>query len=188
MRRLIEDLAEAPLIPPAFIDRYARSEAYSPARRKDGYKFRRKLLTDTQFNVMLGLSQGKTYGELKFEGVSYDPKQIAQIAKTRLGAVTTAQAVGIAVARGVLPPPDPIFPPGEGFVMAYGEASRKRLTPREKQVLVRLANGMTNQQIADEFGTTLNTVKEQVKTLHKKYSSHTQAQLVALAIRMGHIR
>ncbi len=53
------------------------------------------------------------------------------------------------------------------------------LTPRERDLLVSLADGRTNSQIARELGISLNTVKFHLKNLYEKLSVNNRAQAVA---------
>ena len=188
MARLIDDLAEAPLIPEFFIDRFVRSEAWSPWRRKDMPRPKAKLLNDTHYKILVGLSEGKTYDQMKQEGISADPSQMGAIIRGRLGALTNEHAVAVAVAQGIIPAPMPLFPPGRPFqVTSFFENHGKVLTKRQKQVLRRTANGMLDSEIAEEFGVGVETVRSQVKDLRKKYGARNKAHLVAIAIRLGHL-
>lgn len=179
---MIDDLAEAPLIPEHFVDRYVRANAYSVTKGKP-----RKVLTQAQYDVMLALSQGKSFEEMKAEGISNDPSQIAFLAKARLGCTNNAQAVAVAVSHGILPVPEPVFPPGRPLQASIAAHKHTELTKREKQILQRLANGKTAPEIAADFGTSMDTVHTQIKILRSKYSARNSAHLAALAVRMGHI-
>ena len=53
------------------------------------------------------------------------------------------------------------------------------LTDREREILEALAQGMTNQQLANAFGISLNTVKFHLKNLYGKLSVDNRAQAVA---------
>jgi DNA-binding NarL/FixJ family response regulator len=53
------------------------------------------------------------------------------------------------------------------------------LTPRERDLLVLLADGRTNAQIARELGISLNTVKFHLKNLYEKLAVSNRAQAVA---------
>ena len=186
IQRLLDDLAEAPLIPEAFIDRYTRSQAYSPWRAKNSRQAK-KLLTDMQHDVLLALSQGKNFDEMRHEGISADPRQIAFQAKTRLGCLTHHQAIAVAIDNGIIPAPEPTFPPGRNFQVGMAVHRDKTLTKREKQVLQRIANGMTAPQMADDLELSTETVKDSIKALRSKYSAVNIAHLAALAVRLGHI-
>jgi two-component system nitrate/nitrite response regulator NarP len=53
------------------------------------------------------------------------------------------------------------------------------LTDREREILEALAQGMTNQQLANAFGISLNTVKFHLKNLYGKLGVDNRAQAVA---------
>lgn len=53
------------------------------------------------------------------------------------------------------------------------------LTDREREILAALAEGMTNQQLANAFEISLNTVKFHLKNLYGKLSVDNRAQAVA---------
>ena len=60
-----------------------------------------------------------------------------------------------------------------------------RLTPRERQVSARVANGLINKEIAFEFGTTVKTVKVQRARAMAKLHVDSVAELVRLFDRLG---
>jgi len=53
------------------------------------------------------------------------------------------------------------------------------LTDRERQILESLSKGMTNQQLAEDFEISLNTVKFHLKNLYGKMGVENRAQAVA---------
>ncbi|OIQ98415.1 putative transcriptional regulatory protein NarL [mine drainage metagenome] len=57
------------------------------------------------------------------------------------------------------------------------------LTPRERELLVSLSGGMTNQQMAEKAGISLNTVKFHLKNLYEKLGVGNRAQAVAFYLR-----
>jgi DNA-binding NarL/FixJ family response regulator len=62
------------------------------------------------------------------------------------------------------------------------------LTEREREVLVLVARGLSNQQIAEEFIISPHTVKTHVNRVMSKTYSHDRAQLVILAYETGLLR
>jgi DNA-binding NarL/FixJ family response regulator len=62
------------------------------------------------------------------------------------------------------------------------------LTERELQVLLAMASGRTDKQIARQISVTESTVKSHIRTVFHKTGSNNRAQAVALAIRIGLIR
>lgn len=55
------------------------------------------------------------------------------------------------------------------------------LTPREKEVLLLIAEGLTNQQIADKLFVSVLTVNSHRKNLLMKFEAHNTASLIKLA-------
>jgi DNA-binding NarL/FixJ family response regulator len=61
----------------------------------------------------------------------------------------------------------------------------EQLTPREREVLELLAQGMTNKGIAETLVITTNTVKRHLKAVFSKLEVHTRAAAAAKAIQAG---
>jgi FixJ family two-component response regulator len=59
------------------------------------------------------------------------------------------------------------------------------LSPREREVMARVVNGLLNKQIAAEFGTTEATVKEQRGQVMQKMQVRSLAELIRNAGRLG---
>lgn len=59
------------------------------------------------------------------------------------------------------------------------------LTPREKQIVVAIAEGMTNKEIADFLGISVRTVDHHRERLMRKIDAHNAADVVRYATRMG---
>lgn len=59
------------------------------------------------------------------------------------------------------------------------------LTPREREVLQRLASGLGNKQIADQLHISEHTVKFHVASILGKLGAATRTEAVALGIRQG---
>jgi DNA-binding NarL/FixJ family response regulator len=62
------------------------------------------------------------------------------------------------------------------------------LTPREREVLDHIAEGMTNRQVADALGISEQTVKNHVSSILRKLSLNDRTQAVVYAIRQGWVR
>ncbi|PLT30500.1 response regulator [Peribacillus deserti] len=67
----------------------------------------------------------------------------------------------------------------------YEEVSPLALTPREREVLSRVAAGDTNKEIARRFLIAENTVKNHIKNLLEKLQLDNRVQLAAYAVRHG---
>ena len=61
------------------------------------------------------------------------------------------------------------------------------LTPREAEILSKIAEGQTNQQIAHILGMSQETIKKDLASIIRKLSASYRTHAVVLAIRLGHI-
>lgn len=59
------------------------------------------------------------------------------------------------------------------------------LTPRERQILELITEGDNPQQIAQLFGTSVGTVRQQIKTIYKKLQVNTRVQMLKKARLFG---
>ena len=59
------------------------------------------------------------------------------------------------------------------------------LFPRQQQVAQLLAHGLSRQQIADEMGVTLETVKSHLKWVKLNLDANNTTHAVAIALRAG---
>jgi DNA-binding CsgD family transcriptional regulator/RimJ/RimL family protein N-acetyltransferase len=59
------------------------------------------------------------------------------------------------------------------------------LTPREREVLERLALGETNHEIAYQLGISVNTVKNHVRSILEKLSARSRAEAVVTSLQRG---
>jgi len=65
------------------------------------------------------------------------------------------------------------------------DASLEFLTPREREILVLIAEGLTNQEIAKRLGISVKTVQTHRAHILEKLNLHDRAELVRYAIRKG---
>ena len=61
----------------------------------------------------------------------------------------------------------------------------ERLTPREEEVLIRIAEGLTNQEIAEQLVLSVKTVDRHRENIMRKLKLHRRAELVKYAIERG---
>ena len=90
------------------------------------------------------------------------------------------------------PPPTPDFvstqrPESGAEAIGVTSASRQldQLTPRERDVLTRIARGLTNKAIAAELGISRRTVEAHRESLMRKLGIHSVAGLTKLALEVG---
>jgi len=57
------------------------------------------------------------------------------------------------------------------------------LTPRERQIVSAILDGQTNKEIADRFGISDQTVKNQLRTLYAKLGVSGRLQLAMYAVK-----
>ena len=66
-----------------------------------------------------------------------------------------------------------------------GQAPRSELTPKELDVLVAVAEGLSNQQIADRLFVSLSTIKTHLQGIYGKLDVKRRTQAVERARRLG---
>ena len=64
----------------------------------------------------------------------------------------------------------------------------ERLTPREREVLARLADGLDNRTIAKQLGVEYSTVRGYVRSLIDKLGARSRVDVVGIAYRTGLVR
>ena len=57
------------------------------------------------------------------------------------------------------------------------------MTPRERQVINHIADGMSNKEIAGQLNVATHTVKSHVRNIMEKLMLHTRLQIAAYAHR-----
>ena len=62
------------------------------------------------------------------------------------------------------------------------------LTPRQVQILQLIAEGLSNEQIANRLRLSAETVKSHVSAVHAKLGADSRAHAVAIAFRHGLLR
>lgn len=71
------------------------------------------------------------------------------------------------------------------IMAALHESRRTRLSARETQVLALVADGRSNAQIAEDLGIAKRTVATHLESVFIKTGSHSRANAVAAAVRLG---
>lgn len=71
------------------------------------------------------------------------------------------------------------------IILDNASVGKKTLTPREQEILVCIASGLTNPQIASQLYISVKTVDTHRYRIMKKLDLHTIADLVRYAIRTG---
>jgi DNA-binding NarL/FixJ family response regulator len=98
---------------------------------------------------------------------------------------TLLATVRKAAAGGTVWSPDDHSRPLPDAVDEPGADSDIPLTRRECEVLQRLAQGLTNKQIADTLGISYETVKEHVQHILRKLGVKDRTQAAVWAVRLG---
>lgn len=74
---------------------------------------------------------------------------------------------------------------GELASVLFDDEPRARIAPREREILVLVANGAENKQIARELGLSQDTVKSYLRNLFARWDVTSRAEAVAMGIRLG---
>jgi DNA-binding NarL/FixJ family response regulator len=74
---------------------------------------------------------------------------------------------------------------GEAIDAASSDRVLDALTPREREVLTLLAQGMTNKGIAETLVISVNTVKRHLRSIYDKLDVHSRAAATAIAVGGG---
>lgn len=59
------------------------------------------------------------------------------------------------------------------------------LTEREQQIVRLVARGLSDKEIAGEFGTSVHTVRNQQSSIKEKTGARNRTELAVLAVRSG---
>jgi DNA-binding NarL/FixJ family response regulator len=102
-------------------------------------------------------------------GLIHQDRTVAQIAET-LDAIEAGQNV---------------LDPGPLQVPTRDTNPLGELSPREKEILARIAGGQSTRQMSSAMNITVDTVRTYVKNVLTKLGAHSRLQLAALASRDG---
>ena len=111
--------------------------------------------------------------------------------RARLRAALESDGVRVAGEAGTLDEALGIEPPADAFVFERDDDHDGRapetLTPREREVLEWLAEGLTNRAIAARLGISDHTVKFHVASIYGKLGVSTRAEAIRRGLRRGFI-
>lgn len=126
-------------------------------------------------NVVAALRAGAS----GFIGKGAEPEEIVRAVRTvhRGDALLSSSATRALIERSLRPG---AVPPSERW-----EAVLAPLTPREREVLELVAEGLTNHDIADRLTISPHTAKTHVNRIMAKVAARDRAQLVILAYESG---
>lgn len=68
------------------------------------------------------------------------------------------------------------------------EEPSERLTPRQREVLILIAEGLSNREIGEQLGISVKTVERHRENIMKRLNLHSRTELVKYAIRKGLIQ
>jgi DNA-binding NarL/FixJ family response regulator len=158
----------------------------------DGIEATRQITTDpaltgvrvlvlTTFEIDEYVFAALRAGASGFLGKSADPDALLEAVRVVHGgeALLTPAATRSLIAR-YLARPERAEPPGSGRLAT--------LTDREREILVLVAAGLTNEDIAAHFTLSPHTVKTHVNRAMAKLGAHDRAQLVVIAYETGLVR
>lgn len=126
----------------------------------------------TKVLVLSGVTDPETLTRLVRSGVAglvHQDQSVAQVA---------AALDAIEAGRYVLDPGPLRFPVRDRNRLC-------QLSPREKEILTRIAGGQSTSQMSREMNITVDTVRTYVKNVLAKLGAHSRLQLAALASRNG---
>ena len=91
----------------------------------------------------------------------------------------------VAVARGDVVLPEEVQGGLAAAIRSHGQPNRPTLSPREQEVLVLIAQGLSAPAVAERLHVSPATVKTHLKTLYEKLGVSDRAAAVAEAMRRG---
>lgn len=178
---LVDDLEAAPLVAPEDIPRLVHgahrntvasvlSDTLSPMQLGALREMAHGARNLTELAELLGCSQGSAGAHLAR-------------ARARLLANTSEHAVALALGMGLFEAP--VRQSAEGRFIAR---SLLRPRQREREVLLLVAKGYTNAEIAKELGFSIDAAKDHVEDLVELYGARNRTHLIALAFAVGTLR
>lgn len=115
------------------------------------------------------------------------PETLSQLIRSGVaGVIHQDQSVAqIAEALDAIEAGRNVIDPGPLRVPAPATNRLRELSPREKEILARIAGGQSTKQMSCAMNITVDTVRTYVKNVLTKLGAHSRLQLAALATRDG---
>ena len=116
-----------------------------------------------------------------------DPETLPQLMRSGIAGLTHQdQSVAqIASALDAIEAGRNVLDPGPLLVPARGTKRLCELSPREREIVTRIAGGQSTRQMSFAMNITVDTVRTYVKNVLAKLGAHSRLQLAALASREG---
>lgn len=116
-----------------------------------------------------------------------DPETLSQLMRSGVAGLTHQdQSVAqIAAALDAIEAGRNVLDPGPRRVPARVTSRLCGLSPREREILTRIAGGQSTRQMSCAMNITVDTVRTYVKNVLAKLGAHSRLQLAALAARDG---
>jgi DNA-binding NarL/FixJ family response regulator len=114
-----------------------------------------------------------------------DPETLPQLMRSGVAGLThQGQSVAqIAAALDAIEAGRNVLDPGPMRVPARGAKQLCELSPREREIVARIARGQSTRQMSFAMNITVDTVRTYVKNVLAKLGAHSRLQLAALASR-----
>ncbi len=145
----------------------------------------RRYSPDTRILVLTALRDDRSRGEALYEGAS----------GAMMKSASTSEVIEAVVALGSGGTSPVATDDAIGLLRAWIDHLKAgwsfdqtlvTLTSREQDVLEALMDGLTDEEIAERFGTSLATVRSQVRSVLGKFEVDSRLKAVVLAYRAGH--
>jgi DNA-binding NarL/FixJ family response regulator len=142
-----------------------------------------RVLVLTTFEIDEYVFQALRAGASGFLGKGADPKELIQAIRTVAAgdALLSPMAVKAMIARF-------LAQPDHDRAQAPAPGRLDVLTGREREILVHVAGGLSNEEIATRLALSPHTVKTHVNRAMTKLQAHDRAQLVVIAYESGLVK
>jgi DNA-binding NarL/FixJ family response regulator len=133
---------------------------------------------DTKVLVLSEVTDPETLSQVKSSGA-------VGILNKDLSVNQIAAALNIIAAGGRMPGPGLLRVRSRGPARPDPGSPLDKLSPREKEIVIRIARGESTRQMSFAMSVTAETVRTYVKNVLAKLGAHSRLQLAALACRDG---